>query len=147
MREPEEPGLGLVGRERAALIPEQLRFEQIVGNRRTVDVDERSSRAGARPVDGPHDEALAGAGLAAQEDRRGAPAPRRPREGLLALLPPHPEDAGCRRCHPRSRPGRSRGGSYPTIGDGPTSGSGPDRIMAGDMERLGFAGLLETADI
>ena len=94
MRELEEPGLGLVGaRERAALIPEQLRFEQIVGNRRTVDVDERSSRAGARPVDGPHDEALAGAGLAAQEDRRETRTRRGALEDVLDLLPQTP-DAG-----------------------------------------------------
>src|SRR5262250_3881314 len=94
MRKLEEPGLGLVGaRERAALIPEQLRFEQIVGNRRTVDVDERSSRAGARPVDGPHDEALAGAGLAAQEDRRETRTRRGALEDVLDLLPQTP-DAG-----------------------------------------------------
>ena len=47
MSDLQQAGLGLPGvGERAALEPEELGFEQRVGNRRAVDVDE--CRAGAR---------------------------------------------------------------------------------------------------
>ena len=52
MRELKEPGLGLARiREGPALVAEQLRFEEGVGNRRAVDVDERAaSPRGGPPV-------------------------------------------------------------------------------------------------
>jgi hypothetical protein len=94
MRQLKETRLGLVGaRESAALVAEQLRFEEGLWNRRAVDVDERRAGAGPRPVHGPRDEALARAGLAAQEDRRGTRRRRRTLEDLFELLP-QPPDAG-----------------------------------------------------
>src|SRR5262245_10841086 len=71
MSELQQTGLGLlcVG-ERAALEPEQLRFEQRVGNRRAVDVDESRVSARTGLVNEMRDQSLAGAGLALDQDRR-----------------------------------------------------------------------------
>ena len=88
MRELKEPGLRLARiRERAGLVAEQLGFEEVVGNRRAVDVDEGGARTRTRPVDRPRDKALAGAGLAAQENRRGTRRRRGARHDLFELLP------------------------------------------------------------
>jgi hypothetical protein len=67
----EEPGLGLarVG-ERAPLVAEELGLEQGLGDGRAVDVDERPRRAGPGPVHELGEQALAGAGLTQDEDRR-----------------------------------------------------------------------------
>src|SRR5439155_5562317 len=68
MRELEEPGLGLVrARESATLVPEELGFEQVFGNCRAVEVDER--RLGARPrtMDRPRHEPFARARLPTEE--------------------------------------------------------------------------------
>jgi len=66
----EQTGLALprVG-ERAAVEAEQLRLQQGLGDRRAVDVDERAARAAAALVDDVGEQALAGAGLAEDEDR------------------------------------------------------------------------------
>ncbi len=88
MRELNEPRLGLARiREGPALVAEELGFEERVRNRRAVDVDERGTRARARSVQGPRDEALARAGLAAQKDRRGARRGRGARQNVLELRP------------------------------------------------------------
>jgi hypothetical protein len=59
----EAPGLGLHGAgEGAALVAEQLRLHQVLGDGRAVDLDERLVLAGARAVvDGRGDQLLAGA--------------------------------------------------------------------------------------
>src|SRR5712691_11025640 len=94
MRELKEAGLRLVrARECAALVAEQFRFEEVLGNRRAVDVDEGGARPWARTMDRADDETLAGAGLAAKEDRRGPRRRGRALEDQLELLP-QPSDAG-----------------------------------------------------
>ena len=55
--------------ERAALVAEQLRLEQLVGQRRAVDRDERPVAAARRVVDEPRHDFLAGARLAGQQHR------------------------------------------------------------------------------
>ena len=66
MRELEEARLRLVrARERPALVPEELGFKQVLGNRRAVEVDERGVGARPRSVDGPGDEPFARARLPA----------------------------------------------------------------------------------
>jgi len=53
VRRLEQPGLGLLCiRERSALEAEELRFEQVLGNRGAVDVHEGPGRSRARAVDG-----------------------------------------------------------------------------------------------
>src|SRR5262249_26295873 len=66
--------------ERAADMAEQFRFHQRVGDRRTVDPDERHALLRAAIVDGPGDQLLAGSGLAG--DQHGA---SRSRHELNAL--------------------------------------------------------------
>ena len=61
------------------LVAEQLRLEHAGGQRGAVDPHERARLAGAVDVDGARHHLLAGAGLAAQEDRR---------RGLRHLLDP-----------------------------------------------------------
>src|SRR5712692_2569978 len=56
--------------EGAALVAEQLRFDQRVGNGRHVDGDEGLVTARAAPMDGPRHQFLAGAALARDEHRR-----------------------------------------------------------------------------
>ena len=56
--------------ERAALVTEQLAFEQRLGQRRAGDVHERPGRAIARVVQDLRGEILAGAALAGQQHRR-----------------------------------------------------------------------------
>ena len=56
--------------ERAALVAEQLALEQLLGQRRARDVDERAGRAVAVVVDGLRGEVLAGAGLAGEQHGR-----------------------------------------------------------------------------
>ena len=59
----------IVGRagERALDVAEQLALEQLLGQRRAVERDERLLRARARAVDRARDRALAGAGLAGDQ--------------------------------------------------------------------------------
>ena len=56
--------------ERAFLVPEQLRLDQLLGNRRAVDLDEPFAAALAVAVDGPRHELLADAAFALYEDSR-----------------------------------------------------------------------------
>ncbi len=62
--------------ERATLVAEHLGLEQRLGDRRAVDVRERTGRARAARVDRARDEPLAGARLAADQDRRQPPSAR-----------------------------------------------------------------------
>jgi hypothetical protein len=55
--------------ERARLVAEQLRLEQLARQRRAVDLDERPVPAPAAVVEDPRREALAGPGLAGEEHR------------------------------------------------------------------------------
>ena len=55
-------------REGAALIAEQLGFQQVLGDRRAVDGDEFARPARAEVVDGAGEQFLAGAGRAEQHD-------------------------------------------------------------------------------
>src|SRR5262245_59182029 len=57
-------------RERALLVPEELRLDQRFGNRGAVHLDERLPAAQAVAMDRPRDELLADAALAEQQDRR-----------------------------------------------------------------------------
>src|SRR5262249_58452209 len=59
--------------ERAALVPEELRFEKRLGQRAAVDRDELLLLADRGVVDRPRDQLLARSALARQEDRRGDP--------------------------------------------------------------------------
>ena len=61
------PGDGRVG-EGAALVAEQLRFDEGLRQRGTIDLDERLLASGAGAVDGERERVLSGAGLAGQED-------------------------------------------------------------------------------
>src|SRR5262249_43178238 len=54
--------------EGALDVPEQVALHQSIGNRRAVQRDERSIAPGARIVDGPRDQLLARAALAADAD-------------------------------------------------------------------------------
>ena len=56
--------------ERALLVAEQLALDQRLGERGAVDGDARTLRAARRAVDRARDHLLAGAGLAAEQDRR-----------------------------------------------------------------------------
>ena len=56
--------------ERAAGVTKQLRRQQVLTERGTVDGDERTIGAAASRVDGARQHALAGAALTAQEHRR-----------------------------------------------------------------------------
>src|SRR5262245_55654323 len=58
--------------ESPAFIAEQLCFEQVFGNRGTVDVDEGTARAGASAMNRAGDETLAGSRLAADQEWRWA---------------------------------------------------------------------------
>ena len=89
-----EPGLRLprVG-EGPALESEQLRLEQGFRDGRAVHVDERSAGTGAGSVDRPRQQSLAGAGLAADEDRRKTAALAREMQEVRDLLP-HGNDSG-----------------------------------------------------
>jgi hypothetical protein len=71
MGELELAGLALrCAGERALLVAEQLRFEQVFGNRGAVDGDERSVVARAERVQRPREQLLAGAALALEQHRR-----------------------------------------------------------------------------
>ena len=73
--------------ERAALVAEELRFEQLVGQRRAVDGDERAVAAPRGVVDEPRDDFLAGARLAGEQHRRlGLRHARGLRQHVLPLL-------------------------------------------------------------
>src|SRR5262249_38270227 len=76
-----------------ALVAEQLGFEQVLGNRRAVEVDERGARPRSRAMDRTCDEAFARARLATKEDRRGTARRRRALQDVLELLTQAP-DAG-----------------------------------------------------
>jgi hypothetical protein len=70
----EQARLGLAGvGEGPALLAEELRLEQCFGNRRAVEVDEGPVPSGAGPVHRAGEEALAGAGLALDQDGRQSP--------------------------------------------------------------------------
>jgi hypothetical protein len=65
------PGFGLVGAgERPALVAEQLRFQQLFGQRRAVDRDERAALARRGLVNEPRHDFLARARFSLQENRR-----------------------------------------------------------------------------
>src|SRR6185503_11842983 len=53
--------------ERPATVAEQFRLDQIVRDRRTVDLDERACRAAAQLMDGARDQLLAGTVLPMHE--------------------------------------------------------------------------------
>ena len=73
MSDLQQAGLGLPGiGERAAFEPEELGFEQRVGNRRAVDVDERRIRARTHLVDDVGDKPLAGPCFTLDQHRRQA---------------------------------------------------------------------------
>ena len=82
MSDLQQAGLGLSGiGKRAAFEPEELGFEQLVGNRRAVDVDECRVRARALLVNEMRDEPLACPGFPLYQHRGQAPGRRRqPRE-------------------------------------------------------------------
>src|SRR5581483_1774253 len=76
------PAVGLlkesgVGRHRArkgpALVPEQLRFEQRLGQRTAVERHKRAARTRAEAVNRPRDQLLASARLAVNSDRETGP--------------------------------------------------------------------------
>src|SRR6266540_6277949 len=56
-------------REGAALVPEQLGFEQTLGNRGGVDGDQRAVLSRAPPVAGPRQDLVAGSALPLDQDR------------------------------------------------------------------------------
>jgi hypothetical protein len=62
--------LGVSAGERSALMTEELRLEQCLGDRATVDGHERALLAKAAPVNGPRDELLARPTLALDQHRR-----------------------------------------------------------------------------
>ena len=67
----EQAGLGLTrAGEGAALPTEQLGLEQRLGNRRTVDVDERPAGTDTGAVDRRRDQSLAGSGLSEKKNGR-----------------------------------------------------------------------------
>jgi hypothetical protein len=71
----EQAGLGAPRvREGAPFEAEQLGLQQRLGDSRAVDVDEGAAGAGTLPVDEVGDQALAGSGLALDQDRRQPPA-------------------------------------------------------------------------
>ena len=64
-------GLGLLGAgERAALVAEELRLEQLLGERRAVQGDERAAASRGCAMDESGDDFLAGAGLTGHEHGR-----------------------------------------------------------------------------
>src|SRR5690606_17305565 len=66
----EQAALGGLGvGEGAALVAEQLALDELLGERRAVDRDERARAARAARVDGARDDVLAGAALAEEQDR------------------------------------------------------------------------------
>src|SRR5262249_687870 len=80
----EQAGLRLAGvGERAALVAEELRLQQSLGDGGAVDVDEGPVAARSGLVDGAREEALARAGLAEDQERRLASAEGRAREDPL----------------------------------------------------------------
>src|SRR5262249_12936650 len=87
VRELKQPWLGLarIG-EGAPLVAEQLGFEEALGNRGAVDVDEWTARPRPRAVDRARDEALPCARLATQQDGRGTPRRRRALQNLFELI-------------------------------------------------------------
>src|SRR5262249_45102492 len=104
--------------EGAPLVAEELRFEELLGKRGTVDRDERLSGARGAVVDEPGDDLLAGAGLARDEDRglgRGDAA-----DLLQDVLPP---------ARYPGHPGASLG--LELARQGPDGGLGPARALAG----------------
>src|SRR4029079_3217544 len=67
----ELPGLLAHGAgERSLLVPEELRLDELLGDGRAVDLDERPVRARRAAVDLARHELLAGAGLALDQDGR-----------------------------------------------------------------------------
>ena len=125
----EETGLGLtrIG-EGPALEAEQLGLEEGVGNRGAVDLDERSRRAGAGPVQGAREEPLARAGLPQDQERRKPAALDPVRED-----PPHriPDGLDCRTLPEQLRQGRHGGYSTPAPRARGLTGGGGDRPRAG----------------
>src|SRR5262249_24574068 len=65
----EEARLGPPGvRERSALVAEQLRLDQVLGDGRAVDVDERRLRPRTESMDEPRDQALTASRFALDQD-------------------------------------------------------------------------------
>ena len=97
----QQAGLGLSGvGERATLEAEELGFEQRVGNRRAVDVDERRIRARAHPVNDVRNEPFAGARFTLYQHGGQASRSRgRSREEARELFP---NGGQCRACSKES---------------------------------------------
>ena len=100
-------------REGAALVAEQLRLEQVLGDRRAVHLDERAVPARPLVVQPVREQVLAGAALALEEDRAlGLGQPGRDLQQL-----PHGrglgDDAGERFVHHRAHPATSRRSAPP----------------------------------
>ena len=91
----EEPDLGAAGvRERPALVTEQLPFEQRLGDRRAVEVDERAAGPRAEAVQEPRDQPLTGSRLALDEDGR--------QPGAVPGKPEKPTKVASNRCDRRA---------------------------------------------
>src|SRR5262245_5926708 len=104
----EEARLGLPGvRERSALVPEQLRLDQVLRDGRAVDVDERRLRPRAESMDEPRDQALTASRLALDQDAR-RPRRARAREQEPLDVPAYIDhrlalaEQFSTECHPRS---------------------------------------------
>src|SRR5204863_2777316 len=95
--------------EGPAHVPEELRFEQRGGERGTVDRLEGRFAARALGVDRPGDELLAGAGLAADQDR--------------ALGAGHPPQPGEEPAHLRGHRVDAVEGTQPEVGWGLQDGA------------------------
>jgi hypothetical protein len=131
--------------EGAPLDAEQLGLEQGLGDRRAVDVDEGLARAGARPVQDTDQQALAGAGLPLDQDRRQAsPIGLAPKQSLRLLAESdHPRalpDQLVQRGHgpahptppiPQAQPWGTLRTAALTGGSSPTRGRGPTRSPTG----------------
>ena len=92
-RELDLAGLGLMSAgKRSALVAEELRFEELLRKRRTVDGDEWAVPARRRLVDEPRDEFLPSSGFAPQKYRRigwGDPQRVARARAAIALKPPN----------------------------------------------------------
>ena len=90
VRSLKEPGLGAVGiGEGPPLEAEQLGLEQRLGDRRAVDVHEGTTAAGAVAMEQAGDQALAGAGVTLDQDRREPLTIPLPVEQPAQLVPDH----------------------------------------------------------
>ena len=88
---------GVRARERAPLVAEQFRLQQLRGDRRGVERDERAIGARAVPVQCARDQLLAGAGLSGHEHREARAGQAADRAEHLLHRRRLAEDAGDRR--------------------------------------------------